>query len=836
MDIHSIRTRIAAITVAAILVTVAAVFGASYPNIKEENDHRTLEMMDLMASDTGKSIEEYLESIEQSVESVANLADDTLDSTVLISNGAAGDFRSPEERTAAQNEAIDAYLKDYCDRIQVVFGSIAARSYGVVTYYYCIDPGISRNEHGFFYSKIGKTGFIEKEPLDAGGLDPEDTMHNAWYFTPVERGRPSWVGPYRSDYLGDIWICSYIIPIYKAGQLIGVMGLDIPVDTFISQLEDIKVYDTGFACLLDQQGRVIYHPEYEIGEVLEQNGRAFSEELLSQDSNGDELIRYSMNGVERQMAFVTLSSGMKLLVTAPVREINASQRHLAGMVAIIAFAVMVLFALVILLIMRHITRPLKDLTDASQRLAGGDYDVELEYRGRDEIGMLTGAFIQMRDRIRQYIDDLNRRINTDALTGLPNMRCFFGLAETERKRLRDEGRDSVMLYFNLTGVKHYNRQYGFEEGDRLLCEFADILSRCFGEGCVCHMSDDHFAAVADEDGIEEKLKAVVDECSRANGGITLPVNIGIYPDRLEEVGVSVACDRAKYICDLHKGEYESGWYTFEGGSIAEIENQRYIIGHLDQAIREQWIKVYYQPIISAKSGKVCDVEALSRWDDPEIGFMSPAFFIPVLETARLIYKLDLYVLERILEKIKMQMEEGITIVPHSINLSRSDFESCDIVEEIRRRVDDSGISRDRFTIEVTESMVGSDFEFMKSQIQRFQKLGFRVWMDDFGSGYSALDVLSDIRFDLLKFDMQFMRRFDEGDESRIILSQLIRMAEELGIDTLCEGVETEAQAEFLREAGCSKMQGYLFGRPIPYEEIVRRYRDGTHLGYDDTSE
>ena len=128
MDIHSIRTRIAAITVAAILVTVAAVFGASYPNIKEENDHRTLEMMDLMASDTGKSIEEYLESIAQSVESVANLADDTLDSTVLISNGAAGDFRSPEERTAAQNEAIDAYLKDYCDRIQVVFGSIAARS------------------------------------------------------------------------------------------------------------------------------------------------------------------------------------------------------------------------------------------------------------------------------------------------------------------------------------------------------------------------------------------------------------------------------------------------------------------------------------------------------------------------------------------------------------------------------------------------------------------------------------------------------------------------------------------------------------------------------------
>ena len=267
--------------------------------------------------------------------------------------------------------------------------------------------------------------------------------------------------------------------------------------------------------------------------------------------------------------------------------------------------------------------------------------------------------------------------------------------------------------------------------------------------------------------------------------------------------------------------------------IGEVERVRYIISHLDQALEERWIKVYYQPITGAKSGKICDAECLSRWDDPEIGFMSPAYFIPILETARLIYKLDIYVLERILEKIKAQMAEGLPIVPHSINLSRSDFESCDIVEEIRRRVDDAGIARDRITIEITESMVGSDFDFMKAQTERFRELGFKVWMDDFGSGYSALDVLQDIRFDLLKFDMRFMQRFEEGDESRIILTELIHMAGKLGIDTLCEGVETEEQAEFLREAGCGRLQGYYFSKPVPYEVIIERFRNGTDIGYEE---
>ena len=834
MKRNSIRARITAITAAAILTTVLTVVVVMALTIQRENDRKSVEMMNLIADDTAKSVERYLDSIEQSLDTAANLANDSIDSMLLIECGAAGSHSvPPSERTEEQNERLDEYLAAYCGALQPIMQSISDRSYGVNSYYYCISPEISENMHGFFYSKIGKTGFSGREAIDAGTLDPADPEHTDWYYATIKRGRPSWIGPYRAKLLDDMWICSYVIPVYDSGTLIGVMGLDISVDTFASQLSDVKVYDTGFACLFDDQGRVIYHPDYETGESPENYGKAFSKEQLRQRSNGDELVRYTADGKRRQMSYTTLASGMVLAITAPTREINASWRHMLQILLVTTAAILVFFTGLVLYAVRRITQPISDLTTASQRLAAGDYDVELGYDRDDEIGVLNGSFIQMRDRIGQYIEDLNHRINTDSLTELPKMRYFFGLAEAEKKRLGEEGRDAVMVYFNLIGISHFNRQYGFDEGDRLLAEFAALISKHFGTKCVCRMGDDHFAAIAAEDGIEEKAAAVIREAGEMNGGCSVPVCIGIYPYRLGDIDVSEACDRAKYICDLHRGEYESSWHVFESSMTGEIERARHIVSTLDTAIKEQWLKVYYQPIVGAKSRKVCDVEALSRWDDPELGFLSPGEFIPVLERARLIYKVDLYVLDRIIEKMKRQAADGLAVVPHSLNLSRSDFESCDIVEEICRRMDDAGIARDRLTIEITESMIGSDFEFMKEQVLRFQKEGFNVWMDDFGSGYSSLVMLQDIHFDLLKFDMLFLRRLDEGEESRIILREMSQMAIELGTETICEGVETKEQADFLMDIGVTKLQGYYFSRPVPYEEVLERYRNGTHPGYEE---
>ncbi len=834
----SIRVKIAAITVIAILTSILSVFAACYPAIQAENDRNSVNTMNLIGRDTQKSLEKYLNSIEQSVEMAANIASDSLDSVVLLECGAAGAYAGQTERTHDQIIQLDEYLAGYCSRLQTAFATIASHTHGIITYYYCISPDISQTEHGFFYSRVGKTGFDRQEPLDARQLDPEDIAHTTWYYTPIQRGRPSWVGPYTAHFLNEMWIYSYLVPIYKAGAMIGVLGMDISCDTLIAQVSAIRVYETGFACLLDADGRVMYHPAAEFGSKLEQSDISIDSELLKQESSGTEMIRYTANGEERQLAFFTLSKGMKLLISAPVEEINLSWTQMAKIILTITVLVTVFYAILLLFVMRVITRPLKRLTAAARKLAAEDYDVELNYQSQDEIGELTNAFQRMRDQLKRDIEDLNRRVHTDALTGLPNMRHFFQLAETERRRLAEDGKRPSLLYFNLIGMKHYNRQYGFEEGDRLICATADVLRRRYGEQHIGRLSEDHFAAIAEEEHLEDGLRAVFQECQGINGGKTLPIRVGIYADWTEDLKPSIACDRAKYACDQQRGAFVSGFYYFDKNMLSELETVRYIVRHLDQALREQWIKVYYQPIIRAVSGRVCDEEALCRWIDPVKGMLSPADFIPVLENARLIYRLDLYVLDRVLEKMNRQMEAGFSVVPHSLNLSRSDFDACDMVEEIRRRVDGAGISRKLITIEITESIIGSDFDFIKEQVARFQQLGFPVWMDDFGSGYSSLDVLQSIHFDLIKFDMGFMKRLHEGEDGKIILTELMKMAVALGVETICEGVETEEQVRFLQEIGCSKLQGfyYYYCKPIPLETILERYDKGVQIGYENPEE
>lgn len=424
----------------------------------------------------------------------------------------------------------------------------------------------------------------------------------------------------------------------------------------------------------------------------------------------------------------------------------------------------------------------------------------------------------------------------DYLTGLPSMTWFFELADTERDAMLHEGRNPVLLYMDFIGMKYFNNRHGFAEGDQLLQAFAKILARMFSSENCCRISADHFVVIAREEGLEANLRQLFDETAALNNHNSMPIHVGIYPASIEVVPVSTACDRAKTACDALHSNYGScySFYTLKVRDSAE--HRQYILSNLDRAIANKWIQVYYQPIVRAVNGKVCDEEALARWIDPQRGFLSPADFIPILEETKQIYKLDLYMLEEVLSKIKRLEGAGMYVVPQSINLSRSDFSACDIVEEIRRRVDASGVGRDKITIEITESSVGSDFDFMKTQITRFQSLGFQVWMDDFGSGYSSLDVLQSIPFDLLKFDMSFMKKLDEGEGGKVILTELMRMATALGVDTVCEGVETPAQVKFLREIGCSKLQGYYFCRPISLAQLFERYEKGQQIGLENPLE
>lgn len=424
----------------------------------------------------------------------------------------------------------------------------------------------------------------------------------------------------------------------------------------------------------------------------------------------------------------------------------------------------------------------------------------------------------------------------DGLTGLPSVNYFFKLAEDARDRILDDGDDPVLLYFDFNDMKNYNMKFGFSQGDKLLVGMSKILVSYFSNINCCRFGGDHFVAVTRDVDLEKTLLELFEDCSKLNDGRSLPLRVGIYKNSMGLVTSGVACDRAKMACDAKRNAVSSCFNYFTDTLLKSEKLRHYLIDNLDKAIRENWLTVYYQPIIRSSNGSVCDEEALVRWIDPVRGFMSPADFVPVLEESKLIYKVDLYVLDRIIEKLKTFEEKGLYVVPCSLNVSRSDFEMCDIVEEIRRRIDEAGIDHEKLTIEITESDVGADVDYIKDQVELLEGMGFKVWMDDYGSGYSSPGVMTRIPFHTIKLDMMFLRQFDSSPKSRVIISETINMALNLGMETVVEGVETAEMAEFLREVGATKLQGYYFSKPVPQEEVLRRYGEGSGLGFEDPKE
>ncbi len=410
----------------------------------------------------------------------------------------------------------------------------------------------------------------------------------------------------------------------------------------------------------------------------------------------------------------------------------------------------------------------------------------------------------------------------DGLTGLPNMSHFLDLVSVAKASMIGRKRPFCVLSFDFIGMKSFNLKFGTSEGDKLLKEFASLLSRTFSQLCCSRFGEDHFYAFALAQGLEAILSRFFEEAKKLNHGNSLPVKVGVYRYKENERNTITAFDKAKFACDSDRLTYASHYVFFTDEMEKDIEMRDYVLSHLDEALEKDWIKAYYQPIFRSVNGLVCNEEALARWEDPVLGVVSPKDFIPYLEEARLLYKVDIRMIELIVKGFDEKRKANIPLVPVSLNLSRFDFEQADMVEEVAKAMKKGGYPHSLLTIEITEAVAGHDQEFIRTQIKRFHDAGFKVWMDDFGAGYSSLNVLSDLDFDLVKIDMKFMRNFMTNEKVRPLLSSILQMAQSLGVDTLCEGVETFEQLVFLQNYGCDRIQGFYYEKPIPLAKILDR--------------
>ena len=439
--------------------------------------------------------------------------------------------------------------------------------------------------------------------------------------------------------------------------------------------------------------------------------------------------------------------------------------------------------------------------------------------GLKDSSMVGGAFdkeMLSPDNIDRLIRESQSAARVDKMTGLYNMMYFLERAAEICSFRQTENKHPCMVNINIENFKKYNSTYGYAEGDKLLCTVADCIRKEFNDRISARFSSDNFMIMMYRHEVTERLPHVMESISRQTAEHPVHIIVGFYEFNKDDK-LSYACDCAKIAGDSIKSDKTQTICEYDDAMDERLRSIQYVMDHLDEAIEKGYIQVYYQKIVDAETGEQCDSEALARWIHPEYGMLSPAVFIPPLENSGLIYKLDLEIIRQVIECKKHARERGKELFPSSVNISRKDLLAVDMVEKINGMMDEAGLDHSLLNIEITESAVGIDPDLIRDTIRRFHEKGFQVWMDDFGSGYSSLNLLPDFDFDLIKLDMKFVRNANSY-KTKIVIKEVFNMAENLGVDTLTEGVETADQAEDLKELGCDKLQGFYFGRPEPEPE------------------
>lgn len=416
----------------------------------------------------------------------------------------------------------------------------------------------------------------------------------------------------------------------------------------------------------------------------------------------------------------------------------------------------------------------------------------------------------------------------DELTGLLTRNAFNRAVEMAilKNPTGVEKGEYAIVFFDVLRFKAVNDMFGIAEGDRLLIYIADIISSSDdSEGIACRIGSDRFAVFMRKSGeeLEAFIHSYLDAIANYELASEIVSNVGVYVIDDSSLSVDAMLDRAILAQSSVKGSYANK-YTYYNESLRNaMLSEQEIVGMMTNALAEEQFVVHLQPQYYHNTGKLVGAEALVRWQHPERGMIMPNTFIPIFEKNGFIHKLDLFVFEQVCAFQRKCLDKGMNVVPISVNLTRYDLFQhgfIDKLENIRKKYDvDSSLLR----IEITETAIVGSNQYAAEIIDKLHSCGYVVEMDDFGSGYSSLNVLKDINMDILKLDMRFLDQKEENSRGGVVLSSIVRMARWLNLPVIAEGVEKQHQADYLRSIGCFYMQGYLYSKPVTqgeYEEIL----------------
>lgn len=472
-------------------------------------------------------------------------------------------------------------------------------------------------------------------------------------------------------------------------------------------------------------------------------------------------------------------------------------------------------------------RKVEEIGESSwkERIDGRSY--ESHFRPLyDNRNILIGCFFIQHDETEQLAQIAAERYRAthDSLTGLYNKEHFY---ERVEQLLADKEDNSYcMVCSDIKDFKLLNDIFGVETGDMVLKHFAEMIRENVHDFSVYgRLSGDKFALCMPINAYDESVfKYHVEQVSHLVGSAyKLNLQVGVYYITDNSIEPSIMCDRAFMAIKSIKSSYTENICCYNDSLRDIIIAEQQLTSAFTAALADRQFTIFIQPQVASDGRKVLGGEALVRWNHPERGLVPPMEFIPIFERTGLVCQLDMYIWDFACQKLAEWKKEGRTNYHISVNISPKDFYFTDIYETFTGLIKRYDISPENLRLEITETAMMSDFKSQLSLIERLREFGFKIEMDDFGSGYSSLNMLKDISVDTLKIDMGFLRQTENNERSRAILRAIIMLSKQLGIEVITEGVETLEQVEFLTEFGSDVFQGYYFARPMPVEEFENKY-------------
>lgn len=458
---------------------------------------------------------------------------------------------------------------------------------------------------------------------------------------------------------------------------------------------------------------------------------------------------------------------------------------------------------------------------------GEKHYFEIAYkRIYDESNRVICDYFVYNDRTQMYEswEQEKYKASHDSLTGLLNRDQFYEDVHDMVNKYHDT--TFYLICSNIKDFKFINEIFGMEKGNQVLIKQAKLMASNPSERTICaRLMNDRFALCMPREEFDEKRVAdSINELQREFSGNSFHLHtyMGVYEVRDRDEAVSIMVDKANIAADTIKNNYDCCVAYYDEHLLEISIEQRRLLGEFEPALQKDEFAMYLQPQVN-RDGAAKGAEALVRWVHPSRGILTPYAFIDILENAGLIYKLDLYIWEKAAQKLAEWKEKGYGSYHISVNISTKDFYIIDIYETFTGLINKYGIAASNLHLEITETTLMTDFEKNMNIIHKLQGVGFRVEIDDFGSGYSSLNMLKDISADVLKIDMGFLRKSENEVKGQDILESIIALAGKIGMDVITEGVETKKQLDMLTMMGCHEFQGYYFSKPVPVSEFEEKY-------------